>query len=529
MKATYIDYADTHSFSDTLIRYINRDERLKPFYGQHPDLNGFAEKLMAQPPAPHRNLLVKVLLEQYRELLPFHPKVTQNISLLARDNTFTITTGHQLNIFTGPLYFIYKIASAVRLCQQLKQQHPDKNFVPVYWMATEDHDFAEINHTTIGGKVITWETACPAATGRLSTATIHEAVRAYCNILGLSEHSRRLSGLVEKAYLEHASLAAATRFLVNALFSEYGLVILDADHPALKKVFAPIMERDILEQNSYREIGRSTQSLQEAGFPPQVNVREINFFYLTDTYRERLVRQDSGHYTVLNQEVVFTEAELRQEIAAHPERFSPNVMMRPLYQEWLLPNLAYVGGGAEIAYWLQLKQNFDYYGVSFPILIPRNSAILADENTVNKTHRLDMTLRDLFLSADQLKKQYIRHHTRHQLTLSDEWVEFKSIFEKIKLRAHKIDPTLGPSTEAVRARMEKAIRSLEKKLIRADAKNHEEALLQIDRIRDRLFPGGILQERTENFGLHYVKHGDTFIPDLIRHFQPLDFRFTILY
>src|SRR5690606_37273703 len=128
---------------------------------------------------------------------------------------------------------------------------------------TEDHDLEEINHTSIGGKTITWETTCPTATGRLSTANIHEAVRAYCNILGLSEHSRRLSDLVEKAYLEHATLAAATRFLVNALFSEYGLVILDADHPALKKVFAPVMERDILEQNSYREISRSTHSLQE--------------------------------------------------------------------------------------------------------------------------------------------------------------------------------------------------------------------------------------------------------------------------
>lgn len=226
----------------------------------------------------------------------------------------------------------------------------------------------------------------------------------------------------------------------------------------------------------------------------------------------------------------FTEESLKQEIAEHPERFSPNVVMRPMYQEVILPNLAYIGGGAEIVYWLQLKANFDQYNVPFPILIPRNSAMITDDTGAGKIFRLDLTFKSVFKPAEILKNEYVRRHTKHRLNLRDEWMELNAIFGKIKLRAHKIDPSLGPSTEAVKARLKKAINSLEKKkLLRADKKNHEEALIQIDRVKDILFPGGGLQERSENFAPLYLKHGEELISELEKHFSPLDFKFTILY
>ncbi len=363
----------------------------------------------------------------------------------------------------------------------------------------------------------------------MPTDSITEAVRQYQNILGLSENSAYLADLVAQAYLNHATLADATRYLVNSLFSTYGLVIVDADHPELKKQFAPIIQADILEQNSFREISKTTEQLQKNGFGTQVHAREINFFYLTDQFRERIIQHEDGQFEVLNQGITFSKESLITEIGQHPERFSPNVVMRPLYEEVVLPNLAYIGGGAEIVYWLQLKSNFDHYGIDYPILIPRNSALLADEKAVKKIFRLDLSIQSLFQESPLLKKEYIRRHTKHELTLADEWMGFRSIFEKIKLRTHKIDPTLGPSTEAVMARMERAIKNLEKKLIKADAKNHEDALHQIDHLKALLFPGGKLQERTENFGLFYVKFGDILIKELIRHFEPLDFKFTILY
>ncbi len=529
MKATYIDYRDTNAFSKTLLAYLDNDPQLAPFAGNRPTNEGFAKQLATKAGKTDRNVLVQSLRHQYGALLEQEPAVAANITALLDEHTFTVTTGHQLNIFTGPLYFIFKIVTTIRLCQDLKASFPEYDFVPVYWMATEDHDFAEINYTKLHGKKIAWETAAQGATGRMSTASMVEAVRRYQSFLGLSDNSAKLAQLIEEAYLRHNNLAAATRYLVNGLFGQYGLVIVDADGASLKRSFAPLIEQDIIGEHSHKAIENTSSALKEAGFSTQVHAREINFFYLTDAFRERIVKHDDGRYEVLHQEIYFTEEELRAEIQRHPERFSPNVVMRPLYQEVILPNLAYIGGGAEIVYWLQLKHSFQHYGVDFPILVPRNSAMVTDDNMAVKVLRLDLTFRSIFKTEEELKKEYVRRHTKHRLNLNDEWMELNAIFGKIRLRAHKIDPSLGPSTDAVKARLKKAINNLEKKLLKADKRNHEDALIQIARIKEKLFPGGALQERSENFGLLYVKYGDGLIRELIRHFNPLDFKFTIIY
>lgn len=529
MKATYIEYSETNSFSKTLLAYLAHNEVLKSFVGNWPTWAGFEKQLNEKKKFEHREILVERLKKQYGELLKDSPAVAANIELLLDQNSYTITTGHQLNIFTGPLYFIFKIMTAIRLSEDLKSKHPDKNFVPVYWMATEDHDFEEINHTKVFGKKISWDTPAISATGRMDTATIVDAVKQYTNILGLSENSTKLTRIVEEAYLNHDRLADATRYMVNELFKSYGLLIVDADDRELKELFKPIIKEDILSEKSFKAITARSEELESNGFSTQVHAREINFFYLTDEFRERLVLAADGRYEVLHQNIYFTKAELEQEIDHYPERFSPNVVMRPMYQEIILPNLAYIGGGAEMVYWMQLKSNFDQYQVDFPILIPRNSAMITEDNVAAKLFRVDLTFKSIFRPAEVLKKEYVRRHTKERLNLNDEWMELNAIFGKIKLRTHKIDPSLGPSTEAVKARLKKAINNLEKKLMKAEKRNHQHALTDIDNVKEKLFPGGGLQERSENFALLYVKYGDSLFRDLYKYFNPLDFKFTILY
>ena len=393
-------------------------------------------------------------------------------------------------------------------------------------MATEDHDFEEINHTYIGDKKITWQHEAGGATGRLCTEGLASAIKEYTGVLGVSENAGKLAELIEIAY-SHANLADATRYLVNALFKNYGLVILDADHPALKKQFAQIIQKDIIEQNSFKNINSDIEKLKAIGIHAPATPREINFFYLLDDVRERLVFENN-RYTVIDTEISFSEQELKKEISDYPERFSPNVVMRPLYQEVILPNLAYIGGGAEIVYWLELKQNFQFYGVDFPILILRNSAMIGGSKLEVIIKQLNLTSADLFKTSEELKKQWIFEHSEHILNLADEWQEMKCIFEKLKLRVHKIDPTLSASADAVKARLAKAIVNLEKKLIKAEKRNYSDSLSRIDNFKQHLFPKGGLQERSENFGLFYVRYGDEFISSLIDSFKPLDFKFTIL-
>lgn len=528
MKVQKIDYAQTRCFSSTVTQLLNHSEQLKPFINQFPDLKSFEKIIAERNFTGNREKLVEVLENQYQNIDNQSPLLKANIQSLNSKNTYTVTTGHQLNIFTGPLYFLFKIVSAINLAKDLKQAFPDKNFVPVYWMATEDHDFEEINHTYVSGKKISWKNNATGATGRLSTKSIIQTLNEYKGILGISENAQKLSDMVSKAYADDKTLAEATRFLANELFGEYGLVIIDADHHKLKKEFSKITLQDIIQQNSYQQIIKSSDELAKIDIHAQVNPREINFFYLTDDLRERIVFDD-GKYQVLNTEIAFTEKELRSEIDNYPERFSPNVVMRPLYQEVILPNLAYIGGGGELAYWLQLKSNFDFYKIDFPLLILRNSAMIADEKALHKLNKLGLTLEDAFIETEQLKKSYVENHTAHNLNITDEWQQLQTIFDHLKTRVAKIDATLKPSTEAVETRLKKAMDSLEKKLVRADKRNYAEALSDIEKIKKQLFPDGGLQERKENFGLFYVKYGDDFIKELIENFKPLEFKFSILF
>ncbi len=528
MEASCISYKETGYFSQTVIDYLDNVPELRSFYSYRPNLEGFAELFKHKKVVADRKVLVKVLLEQYahieKESNAFPLKM---INSLADDNTYTVTTGHQLNIFAGPLYFIYKIVTAIKLARQLKTAFPDKNFVPVYWMASEDHDFAEINYTDIGGKKVHWWYEASGATGRINPETIRQALNQYKGVLGMEHHAPELAAIVESAYTKFDKLADATRYMVDALFGRYGLVIIDADDNRFKAQFSPIMAEDITEQQSFKHISATNHLLEKIGVHIQVNPREINFFYLQEHLRERIVYEDD-RYKVLNSDISFSKDELLKEIKEFPERFSPNVVMRPLYQECILPNIAYVGGGAEVVYWLELKSNFEHYKVDFPILILRNSGLVIRKEYAAKISRMGLKGADLFKKTDIIKNDWVRNHSEHNLSLNEELRELNAIFEKIKLRAHKVDPTLGPSAEAVQARLKKAIDNLEKKLVKAEKVNYHTRLEQIDQIKSDLFPKDSLQERSENFGLFYVKWGQFFIDNLVQKFEPLDFKFTLL-
>lgn len=527
MQAKYISYQETNAFSAVVLDYISGKDQLKSFYKYTPDFNGFSEAIKNRKFNADRTVLMETIQRQYAAVKTT-PMVTEHIKRLRDSNTFTITTGHQLNIFTGPLYFIYKIVTAINLARELKQEFPDYNFVPVYWMATEDHDFEEINHVKVEDKLLSWNKSAAGATGRLSTKDITETLAAYKGYLGIGQKGLMLSRLVEAAYTNNNNLSDATRELVDALFGEYGLVCVDADDPQLKKQFSEIIYQDITKQSSFKFISESNLKLEDLGHKPQVNPREINFFYMIDNLRERIVEED-GRYKVMHTDISFGKEELETEIKNSPERFSPNVVMRPVYQEVILPNLAYIGGGAEVTYWLQLKSNFDHYKIDFPILLLRNSAMVIDSRSELRMQILGITHKDLFTKTETLKNNWVKAHVNLHLSLDDEERAISAVFDQIKLNAYKIDKTLSQSTDAAKTKALKLINSLEKKMLRAEKRKHKTSLAQIESLKEKLFPTGVLQERVLNIAPLYVLYGDEFIDSLVAFFKPLDHQFTILF
>ncbi len=246
-----LSYREARFFTNLMTDYLEQKEDVKPFYHRFPNLENFEEQIrekkenFSSEAASKRAVLVEVLQEQYEEI-DISEATKKNIELLKEENTFTVTTGHQLNLFTGPLYFLYKIINAINLAKELKSAYPDFNFVPVYWMATEDHDFEEINFFNLHGKKFQWNPPASeetgGAVGELPTSGLDEVLELFSAEIGNSPNAQQLKKWFEEAYLKHETLADATRFLANALFESYGLVVLDANKRALKAIFRALYE-----------------------------------------------------------------------------------------------------------------------------------------------------------------------------------------------------------------------------------------------------------------------------------------------
>ncbi len=512
MKISKVALDQVGAFSGMFLDYLNAKETLKPFFGYPPKPESFSDIIQnRQFPEENRHTLVEVLNEQYGPLETCSA-VENNILSLRDDKTYTVTTGHQLNIFTGPLYFIFKIATVINLAKRLKELHPDHHFVPVYWMASEDHDFEEISSFNLFGKNYKWETQQTGAVGRFAPQSLNEII----------EQLPESVPMFEKAYLDSSTLAEAVRVYVNELFGEHGLIVVDADHHKLKAKFSGIMKQDIFEQKAKEIVERTNKQLDDLGYKNQAFAREINFFFLNGQ-RERIVEKE-GNFEVLDGQNKFTREELEKSIDESPERFSPNVIMRPVYQEAILPNIAYIGGPAEVIYWLQLKGVFDHYGVSFPILMPRNFGMVINKGISKKIEKLGFSDSELFLEAHELKSTYIQRNSDNEHLLDDEKRDLGSVFQRIKEKAGSIDKSLEGFIGAETAKALKGLENVEKRLKKGQEQQNETAIKQIDNFKEKLFPNGGLQERHDNF-LNFYLNNPEFIGTLLDNFDPFDYSF----
>lgn len=530
MQLDKISYPDSGYFSGLIADYLDQKTDLQSFYGRFPSLEAFgpqARAKLADYPEGHRIILSEVLASQY-ENLAVSEKTQANLEALKGKNSVTVVTGHQLNLFTGPLYFHYKIISTLDLCHRLKEAYPELEFVPVYWMATEDHDFEEINHFNVNGKEFRWNRDSGGAVGRMATDGLEAVAEALAGELGAGQSAAKLVSLFREAYLEHQNLAEATRFLANALFGEHGLVILDGDDPKLKTLFAPYMQRDLVANEALKEVTASAKALKgvDPNYPVQVNPREINLFYLYDKGRSRIVREEDG-YAVLDTEFRFSEAELILELQEFPERFSPNVITRPLYQEVILPNICYIGGGGELAYWLELKGYFEKSGIPFPILLLRNSALFISEKQSGKADRLGLDIRDLFLPQNTLINKKIRQISNIDIDLSPQRDHLIKQFESLYTLAKETDPSFLGAVKAQEVKQLKGLDHLEKRLLKAQKKKLKDQVNRMVALQNALFPEQGLQERNRNFAALYLELGDQWVPGLLHGLNALDLRFTL--
>jgi bacillithiol biosynthesis cysteine-adding enzyme BshC len=393
-------------------------------------------------------------------------------------------------------------------------------------MATEDHDFDEINYFNFKNQKVKWNREDGGAVGHFDTEGLQEVFEQFSKQLGATKNAAFLKNLFEEGYVKNDTLTSATRYIANQLFSKYGLVIVDGDDKDLKKLFTPFVAKELTEQVSYKAVSKTIATLETA-YKIQVNPREINQFYLSDNSRERIIKE-GDKYVVNNTDITFSEDEILKHLNDFPEKFSPNVIMRPLYQEVILPNLAYIGGGGELAYWLELKDYFNKVNVPFPILLLRNSVQVVSSKQQKKLDNLNISTEELFLNTNDLLKKKINENSEIEFNFLDAKTLLEQQFLALRRIANETDVSFVGAVTAQEKKQLNGLKNLEKRLLRAEKRRQVDLVTRIIDIKSQLFPNQSLEERQRNFSEYYLEYGDSFIEALKDSLKPLELEFTIL-
>ncbi len=412
----------------------------------------------------------------------------ENLKLLESEHTFTVTTGHQLTLFGGPLYLVYKVLHVVRLAEEFNASQNDFKAVPVFWMASEDHDFDEVKSTHLFNQKLSWNSDQTGPVGRFNMndfQEVHESFKAFFD--GKENEISELLTVSEKD-----DYASYLQEFLSKLFADFGVLVLQPDSRDLKREFVPVILREIAKPSAHQAVLNTNKNIEEAGYKPQAQARDCNLFYLKDGERLRIEPVENG--LAIDGEV-FSEAELNELVQAEPENFSPNVILRPVYQETILPNLVYVGGGGEMAYWIQLKGVFEVHQTLFPLIQQRVSIQLVDGTMKKRMDKLSWPLERFFQSKDELKKLFLAENEGDDLNLSALFDSFNALRSEMIEKAKSIEATLESFAEAEAVRMKKQLEGFEQRLVKQLKQRHEQTLQSIDFISERVIPENSLQER----------------------------------
>ena len=522
-----LPYESTGYFSKIVTDYLAQSDTVRPFFVHPPNVQGIKEAIIArQSFQTPRTILVKALEEQYAQI-DTSVLVQKQIQSLLSERTFTVVTAHQPNIFTGPLYFIYKILHAIQLADTLKKEMPDLHFVPVYYMGSEDADLDELGQISIDGHPLSWKTNQTGAVGRMKTdKKLLELLAAIEGQTGVLPHGKELTTIFRKAYVDGRSIQEATLHLVNELFGRFGLVVLIPDQAQLKQCFASVIEKELLEGFSHTIVSKTIREL-EKNYKVQAGGREINLFYLIDNQRER-IEKEGELFVIPALGLQFTKDQILEELQTHPERFSPNVILRGAFQETILPNIAFIGGGGELAYWLELKEVFAAIKVPYPVLLLRNSFLILTKVQEERMQQLDLNTMTIFQKADQLFTAMVKSRTSRQVSLSRESEILKQWYSQVAQLAASIDETLSPHVQSLQVKTLKRIEELEKKMLRAEKRKFQTEEQQLKKWKAQLFPHDSLQERVDNISGWYARYGCNWIDMLKESSLSLESQFTIL-
>lgn len=519
-----IKFSDIPNSPELFNDYIENFEKVKDFFHSNfRDFDYLIRNLETfNKDIEHREKLVSILKKQYSNTNSSE-KTLNNIHSLLSENTFAIVTGQQLGILTGPLYTIYKIITTIKLANQLNEKYPELKFVPIFWLEGDDHDFDEVNWIKILDNEnsltkIVYDDGLDTETNRGPMGNyqldlmIEQFIEKIAASLRETEFKSELLNLIKKHYYAGATLKTAFVGLVQEFFDKYGLIIFDPQDIEVKDWLKHIFIKDI---ESYRFISEELilrSAKLEENYHAQVKIKPINLFYVEDGGRY-LIEPSGNDFRLKGKRKKFTKEQLIAEINSNPEKFSPNVVLRPICQDFLLPTVYYVAGPSEICYHTQIYPYYAVHNLTTPILYPRASATIIEAKVKNILNKYELKLEDFFTDLESLatnitdKNSEIVVNNLIEKTLN----EIENPFEILKENLLKIDPTLEDVVKTAKNKTIQAIELVKEKALMAQRKKNEIIFRQIYKTSNILYPDENLQEREINFIYFANKYSLNFI------------------
>lgn len=517
----FINFADLPGHQNLFLDYLYEFENTERFYKiNFRDTQKYAEvfEAVSSQERYHLTELKNIIKSQYGSK-QLSKQTERNIEALDEDKTIAIVTGQQLGIFGGPMYTFYKIMTAVKLCSHLKEEHSDYKFIPVFWLEGDDHDFDEVKSLKVidnsnSLKSISYDDGLDEETNRGSVAKIKLTNNIYDSFNELNESLREtefkseLMEFLKKHYQPGKSFLESFSDLLYDFFDEAGVIIFNPTDEKIKKLLKPVFKKEIEDFREHSEDVVKTSAELEEYYHAQIKIKPINIFLQEDEGRF-LIEPVDDEFRLKGKRKKFSKDFLLNILKEEPARFSPNVLLRPICQDFLFPTGMYVAGPGEISYFAQVIPMYKKFNLQQPIVYPRSSITILESNLTKVFEKYRLKVLDIFSEEETLNEKIVNllSDIKIEPAFDDSRKKMNELFDELEKQIAELDPTL---TDAVKKGKDRSINNLDQlfeKAKKARERQHETALRQIEKTRTLLFPNGNLQERELNFIYFAHKYG----------------------
>lgn len=538
----FINFSDIPGHQKIFLDYLYNFNNVKDFYNSN--FNNKEEylkkfKAVSESRNNSRQDLNEILTDQYKNFDP-SKKTSENILSLKSDKTLAVVTGQQLGIIGGPLYTFYKIITAIKLSRHLSERYDDYNFVPVFWLEGDDHDFDEIRSVNLISEnnsltKISYNDTIPDEEDRGSVGQlkINDSINSFFQEideeLRNTEFKEDLISKLKNFYSIGKTFKESFKELIFWLFDEEGLIIFDPQDAKVKNLLKPVFKKEINNFRQHSEKLVSVSAKLEELYHTQVKVRPVNLFYSNNDGRY-LIEPVENEFRLKRKRIKFTKEELINKIDAEPENFSPNVLLRPICQDFILPTAFYVGGPSEVAYFAQINPLYNFFDITHPIIYPRSSVTILEKNINSIIDKYNLEINDVFEDPEKLKEKVLKSIS--DIVLDDIFNrsqnQIEIAFDQLKEKLFEFDKTISDASKKYKQKIFHYLDELKGKALESQKKKYEITLRQLDKVSNSIFPNSNLQERELNFIYFAHKYGMDVLKRIFNEIEINKFKHQII-